>query len=425
MDLSHVPVWTWVLLGSLLVLSGSFSATETALFSLRDAERDRAPRAVKELLASPRNLLVTVLLGNLLVNVLFFAFATRLTPPPSASVAASAGQDTGARVIVGVAALLAVVVCGEILPKTAGLRARVLVARVFGPPLLLLVVALGPVRRVVAFALELVVRMLGPRFREGRGLTPERLARVLERSAEHGVLHDTEAGFLAEIVELDGIRVREIMTPRVDMLMLDLAKDDREDVLRRALEERLSWLPVVDGGPDEVVGRVAVRDLVNQPDRPMRQLVMPAKYVPEVASALDLLHGLRDERVAEAIVVDEWGGTAGVVTIEDIFEEIVGDLREEEEDHEVAVTRVAEGRYRVNGGLSIRDWNDEFDELGARVVPTEFETVGGFVAALLGRIPRPGDVVRYGSLVMEVREVRGRRVVSVEMYVEQNEGAPA
>ena len=165
--------------------------------------------------------------------------------------------------------------------------------------------------------------------------------------------------------------------------------------------------------------RIDVRDLVNQPDRPMRQLVMPAKYVPEVASALDLLHGLRDERVAEAVVVDEWGGTAGIVTIEDIFEEIVGDLRAEEEPHEAAVTLLGEGHYRVNGGLSIRDWNDEFDEFGARVVPTEFETVGGFVAALLGRIPKRGDVVRYGALVMEVHEVRGRRVLSVEMYVEQ------
>lgn len=412
MSLAHVPSWLWALLSLLLALSGAFSATETALFSLKPAARGRASRAVRELLDHPRDLLVSVLLGNLIVNVSFFAFAMR--------VAKGSAATGGAGLALGAAAVLVVVVFGEILPKTLGLRANELTARILGPAMLLFVRLLGPVRRLMALLLELVVSSLGRRFREGRGLTPEALAQVLERSAGQ-VLHETEADFLAEIVELDGIRVREIMTPRVDMLFLDLQRDDREEMVRRALDERTSWLPVVDGGPDDVVGRVAVRDLVNQPERPMSQLVMPVKFVPEVASALDLLHGLREDRVAEAVVVDEWGGTAGVVTIEDIFEEIVGDLREEEESAVSAARPLGDGRFRVDAGLSIRDWNEEF---GTRVVPTEFETVGGFVAALLGRIPRPGDVVRHGPLVMEVHEVRGRRVLSVDMHLAAQEPAP-
>jgi magnesium and cobalt transporter len=207
--------------------------------------------------------------------------------------------------------------------------------------------------------------------------------------------------------------VREIMTPRVDMLAIDLAADPAP-VIERALERRMTWLPVVDGQVDKVVGCVRVRDLVVRRERPIGQVVMPVMYIPEVASALDLLHDLRESRTTEAVVVDEWGGTAGFVTIEDIFEEIVGDLRVEGELGERPVVALGEGRFRVAGSLSVRDWNEQF---GGQVVPTEFETVAGYVTALLGRIPRAGDKVRVGDLVNEVHEVRGRRVMSVDMYV--------
>ena len=413
-DLSHVPLWLWLLLGLLLLLSGAFSATETALFGLNSHNRESAGRAARVLLDNPRDLLITVLLGNLLVNLLFFGFSMRLQP-------SGESHESSAGLVIGFGALLAVILFGEILPKTVGLRGGVFVARVFSPPLLFGVRFLGPVRRILTTVLDLVMRMAGPSFHEGRGLTPEGLASVLERSGEHGVLLDTEAGFLSEIVELDSIRVREIMTPRVDVHFLDIDRlEEREDALRRALDDRLSWLPVVKGAKDEVVGRVRVRDLANEPERPVGQLVMPVKFVPEVASALDLLNGLREDGVAEAVVVDEWGGTAGVVTLEDIFEEIVGDLREEEELQESLVVPLGTGHYRVNGSLSVRDWNDEF---GTRIVPTEFETVGGFVTALLGRIPKAGDVVRSGPLVMKVQEVRGLRVLFVDLYLESSAGS--
>ncbi|MFT5286347.1 MAG: putative hemolysin [Planctomycetota bacterium] len=408
MDLAHVPLWTWIVLTVLLLISASFSATETALFGLSGQDRQKAGGAALELLDRPRDMLVTVLLGNLLANLLFFGFSMRLEPP-------SSDPENSTSVLIGVIALLLVILFGEILPKTIGLRGGVFVARVFSPLLLLGVRFLGPVANILSSCLDFVLRLLGERFQEGGGLTPEGLAEVLERSGERGVLLETEADFLSEIVELDSIRVREIMTPRVDVLFLDIERPmERDEAVRQALKNRLSWLPVVRGAKDEVIGRVHVRDLVNYPERPVGELVMPVEFVPEVASALDLLHSLREVGIAEAVVVDEWGGTAGVVTLEDIFEEIVGDLREEEELQENPVISLGNGRYRVNGSLSIRDWNDEF---GTRVVPTEFETVGGFVTALLGRIAKPGDVVRHRRLVMKVQEVRGLRVLTVDMHL--------
>jgi len=219
------------------------------------------------------------------------------------------------------------------------------------------------------------------------------------------------------VIELDDIRVREIMTPRVDTDFLEVSGENRERVVARAVDKRISWLAVVDGGADNVVGRVRVRELLRDPDRPIRQLVMPVKFVPEVASALDLLQSLREDRTTEAVVVDEWGGTAGYVTAEDVFEELVGDLRAENEPPDSPVLALGEGRYRVAGGLAIRDWNERF---GLDIVPREFETVGGFITALLGRIPRAGDEVRVGGLVMKVHEVRRRRVTLVDIGVRED-----
>jgi CBS domain containing-hemolysin-like protein len=405
---SETPLELWIVLAGLLCLSGFFSASETALFSLSPAQAAGAGRRVRAMLARPRETLVTVPLCNLVVNLAFFAFASKVR----------IGEGESARLASGFAALLAVLVAGEILPKSLALRAPVGVAAAGSWPLSVLLRLMSPARRLIHALLEPLVRLASPRRRDGGDVTPETLGRVLERSAKDGLLETGEANLLSEIVELGGIRVREIMTARVDALMLE-ADADPAPIVREALAAKLTWLPVYEESRDEVLGLVKLRDLLAEKPRPVRQLVMPVKFVPEVARVLDLLHAFREDRAAEAVVVDEWGGTAGVVTIEDVFEEIVGELRVEGEEREKPVVPLGEGRFRVAGGLSIRDWNDEF---GARVVPTEFETVGGFVTALLGRIPRAGDRVRSGELVCEVHEVSGRRVRQVDMYIEQRGG---
>jgi putative hemolysin len=399
---SGTPLHVWVLCATLLCLSATFSASETALFSLSPRDHSRVGRRVQALLARPRDVLVTVLLGNLVVNLLYFTFASRVRLP-------------GGPLVVGAAALLAILVLGEILPKTLALRAPVPVARFAALPLVWLELYLRPLRRLVTKAIEVSVALLGELGRSERAITPERLAAAMARSASEGLIENREADLLAEIIELGGMRVREIMTPRVDCLLLD-AEEDPQAVLREALRRHQAWLPVCERGPDNVIGLVRVKDLLMKGERPVRQLVMPVKFVPEVARVLDLLFEFRRDRTAEAVVIDEWGGTAGVVTVEDVFEEIVGDLRVEGEARVKAVVPLGEGRYRVAGNLSVRHWNEEF---GHRVVPIEFETVGGFVTALLGRIPRAGDRVSVGQLVCVVQEVRGRRVLAVDVSVEE------
>jgi putative hemolysin len=401
---NEVPLWVWSLLGALLCGSGLCSASETALFSLDPSERARAGRATERLLEQPRNFLVTVLLANLTINILFFAFADRLIPEEG---------EGWAEFSTTLGVLVVLLVCGEILPKTVGLRARLPLARFVAPLWAVAVQFLAPVRRPLVSLLDLAGRVVN-RAGDERQLTSEELADVLERSAAEGGLLDHEADLISEIVELRSIRVRELMLPRVDALFLERSGEGREAVVRQAVERRVSWLVVTDGSADRVVGQVRVRDLLVYPTRTVEQLLQPTHFVPEVASAMDLLRVLREQGAPEAVVVDEWGGTAGVVTMEDVVEEIVGDLRQEGESRQTTVVPLGEGVFRVPGSLSLRDWNQSF---GHRVVPTEFETVGGFVTALLGRIPRAGDVVSYGGLTMEVEAVRGRRVMTVDIQV--------
>lgn len=404
---------------ALLMMSGLLSASETALFSLDEAQTARGGANVSRLLADPRELLVTILLGNVFVNLTFFT--------SSVEVLAAINPFDGAfgAVVDGSSALLALLVLGEILPKTVALRAPEWIARHAALPLLLFVKLTKPLRQLVRIVLDTCMRVLDEEKRGDGGVTAHTLALVLEQSAEGGVLKHGEADLLAEIIELGDLRVREIMTPRVDVLTLDLEdkEEAREAVLREALRQRRSWLPVTRGGHDHVVGCVEMRARLVDQEKSLESLVMPVKFVPEVARVLSLLASLREDRVTEAIVVDEWGGTAGVVSMEDIFEELVGELRVEGEESQPPVVALGEGRFRVSGGLSIRDWNDRF---GTRVVPAEIETVGGYVTALLDRIPRPGDRISLGAgLACEVHEVRGRRLLTLDLFVDEHNTAEA
>lgn len=395
-----------LVLAVLIVASMAASAAETALFSLTGSELRKAGERVRALVADARALLVTVLCANLAVNILIFAFATQIEVPPGPL--AAAVRDL---------AVLFVVVCvGEVVPKTLALRARLPIARIAAIPLTFLVRVFRPAQRTFDRTIEAFDRALGLAAPEEAGITAERLELVLEKSAEHGHLLDSEAEILSGIVELESVRVREIMTPRVDMLVLDKNERDHSEAIGKALAAKAPWLIVVDGTPDKVVGRVRLRDLLKDPQRPILEFLTPVRFVPEVATALDALHFLREVHLAQAVVVDEWGGTAGLLTIEDIFEQVLGDLRVEGERVERPVVQLGEGRFRVDGGLSIREWNEHF---GRRVVATEFETVAGLVTALLGHIPRAGDEVRVGGLVLRVHSTNGRRIREVDIRLEE------
>ncbi len=394
----------WLLLASLLLCSGLISASETALFSLTPAERRRVGPQAERLLADSRGVLIWILFANLTINVLFFTFSARLAHSEEPFVEAAWGLG----------AVIVLVAFGETIPKIIALRVRVAMARQSAGVLLAAVRFLRPLRVCLEWLLEILYRALGPAAHQEAGVTNEALAQALERSAEKGLLLGSEAEFLTGVFELEGVRVRGIMTPRVEMVFLDRSEDNRAEAVARGLAGKLPWIIVIDGDPDRIVGRVRLRDLLAPDARPLAELLTPVRFVPEMANALAALNFLREQHLAQAVVVDEWGGTAGLLTIEDIFESIVGDLRVEGEREEAPIEALPDGGFRVAGWLSIRDWNDLF---GHRVVATEFETVAGFVTVLLGRIPRAGDEARSGPFLFRVHAVRGRRIEVLDIFI--------
>ncbi len=402
---------TWISLSAVVALglaSAVTSGLETALFSLTPAERRRAGSNTLALLARPGRLLVAILLLNLGFNFLLFSLAARL--------GRSLFPDR--EFLLAGFTLGAVVCLCEVLPKTLALRARMPIARLLSYPFALLLGALGPLIAVIERALALFFRALGPAADNEGGVTSEDLARALTKHASHGLLLDTEAEIVAGIAELDSVRVRELMTPRVDLILFDLDKADNQAALAAAIAMKEPWVVAVRGGADHVVGRLRVADLLVHPKRPPSEFLQPVLFVPEVASALHLLEFLRAKRASLAVVVDEWGGTAGSVAIEDVFEHIVGDLRVEGEARQENARSLGHGHWLVPGSLSIRDWNETFR---TRMVPREYETVGGFVTGLLGRFPKSGDQVHAGGLSFCVREVRGRRIQSLELFADSEE----
>jgi len=235
-------------------------------------------------------------------------------------------------------------------------------------------------------------------------------------------------------VELSEMRVREVMVPRVDVIFASVA-DRPEQALRRLAARDRSRAPVYDGPIDNIVGVVEARDLLAASaegaarEGDLKGFLKPVEFIPESARLAAVLGRVRDEGFEVAVAVDEYGGTAGLLTFEDLAGTVTGDLGEAgvefPGDDEASQTRAeapdvertASGSYILSGDLSVREWAELFD---VEPEPGQFDRLGGFVVSLLGRIPEPGDVARWGSLRFVVREMTGRRVSRVELSLEEN-----
>jgi CBS domain containing-hemolysin-like protein len=264
-----------------------------------------------------------------------------------------------------------------------------------------------------------LTRMIAPRHAGGADISGEELAALLDLSAKRGILDSQARDLLQEILELTDLHVDDVMVPRVDMICYDLDAP-RAGLVTLLARTRLRRVPVYEGDVDHIVGVVHAKRVLLGPQTPLRDVVVAVPFVPEAANLERVLVQLRVRRSQMAIVVDEYGGTAGLVTLEDILEEIVGDIPDR---HEVgrgpAVEQVAPGRYVLDGNLAIHEWDDAF-EMGLRA--RRISTIGGFVTSLLGRIPSAGDVATYRNLKFTVLSMRRRRVEKLELHLAEEAG---
>ena len=405
--ISHL--WQMSVMAVLLAGSAFFSGSETALFSLtggqlhRLAESGRSGRIVASLARQPRELLNALLLGNLIINVAYTAIAATIVFDLGSSELPAWSAPLGS-----VVALVVLILVGEVAPKIIALAVTrrwallcgAIVAaykRAAGPVLWLIQeVAIGPITRVIA-----------PGRKRGGEISAGELGDVLDLAARQGKIDRDAGSMLQEIVELTGLRTCDIMVPRVDMIARDIATP-RAALIQTFKDTGLTRLPVYDGDADNVVGIIVARTLLLSPRKPLRELLKGVTFVPEAATVERLLVGFRANSTKLAIVVDEYGGTAGLVTLEDVLEEIVGEMPDPREiASEPAVRQIGEGLYELDGNLPIHEWADAF-EIDLR--RQRITTVGGFVTWLLGRIPKLGDTATYRNLHFTVESLHRRRI---------------
>ncbi len=405
--------WETVVMVGCLLGSGFFSGSETALFSLTrrdllgmEGSGGWGERITVRLTRRPQRLLNTLLLGNMLVNIAFSATAAVLVLNMRRT-----GRSGWVIAAVSVAPLLVLILIGEVTPKMLAYSSAKRWSIFAAVPIF----ALQRLFRPVLWLLELVLvspitRILAPRRPETNDITTEELASVMRLSARRGVLdHDTGA-ILQEIVELANLKTGDIMVPRIDVIAYDIEKS-AEGLIQLFRRTGLRKIPVYEKNLDNVLGVIHAKRLLLCPDAPLRDLIRPVSFLPEAADLEKVLKQFRKTRKQMAIVVDEYGGTAGLITLEDVLEEIVGDIPDlHDAESPPAVQKKSETEYIVSGDLGIHDLVEAFG-IAPEVRPVS--TFGGLVTLLEGRIPRAGDSVTYRNLRFTVLTMRTRRVESI------------
>jgi len=409
-------LWQLVALLVLLACSAFFSGSETALFSLSPAQLmrfrqggGRVGRTINHLLHHPRRLLMVILLGNQLVNVAFFAVATGLIVGLDRVEAAAAYRGLMAPI-----PLLLIILLGEVCPKNLAISAPAAFARTVAVPLAILVKLLGPVQEAISAGLiEPLTRLFAPSRQESPVLKQRELSELLAVAGRHAMIPPDESAWLQEVLRLGGRKISEIMVPRVDIVAYD-ADAPPAGLVALFRRTRLVKIPVYRDDLDHTLGVVYAKELLLNPAGSLAEMAKPVPFVPESGSVDKLLQQFRRMRSQMAIVVDEYGGTAGLVTLEDALEEIVGEIATEGEPVAEPVRQVGPDEYLIDGNLAVHDWADVF---GVDLRAERISTIGGLVMSLLDRVPAAGDVARTGNLEFTVESVRGRRIRSLRLRV--------
>jgi putative hemolysin len=405
----------------LFLLAGSafFSGAETAFFNLSrrqirllEKSGHRLQKLAARLLNKPGRLLNCLLFGNMTVNVLFYAVASVLTIRLNDS-------SHLAAVLAASLSFVALVLFGEILPKSIAYANSKALSTAAAVPAFLCLQIFAPLEFVFkVLVLEPALRLLLGPVRQPKAITIGEFRSLIGAVRKQGLITADENRLLAEVIELGFLKVRHVMRPRVDMMVC--AVTDSSTVAREKMEKnRLTKLPVYARTIDEIVGLVYLRDILLKGEVSLDRIVRKVNFVPEQKTVESLLEFFRRSRTDMALVVDEYGGIAGSVCLEDIAEELLGQI--EPVSPVKPIEQMGPFEYRLAGNLATHDWADVF---GIDLAETRQVTIGGLVTALLGKIPKPGDVAFLKNLKFTVEKVQKRRIETLILTLEpfQTEG---
>jgi CBS domain containing-hemolysin-like protein len=426
--MSNTDVIYVVLFFMCLLFSAFFSSSETAFISLQklrlrhlartDHADTDAAKQVATMTEKPERLLTTVLLGNNLANTAAAALATILI-----ATALTEGQSVLVTTL-GVSMLL--LIFAEVFPKVVATRYGERLAFIYVTPMRILIWILSPIAMVLVWIGDKLARLVGAA-PVPKVLTSEAEIRTaVSVGVEEGTLEESEAEMVEAVFRFGDRRVSEVLTPRPSVTWVEKGTTIRE-FLSIYAQNPHSRFPVFEDSRDKVVGILWIKDLLMaqakgscQEDNPIDNLLRPVHFVPENKLVAELFAELQKSGDHLAIVADEFGGVAGMVTVEQLLEEIVGELEDELTKARKSFEPVGENSFQIDGGMKVEDANEKL-ELG--VPEGSYETVAGFVLNLLGHIPKEGEQLRYEKLKMAVTAMKGLKIEKILVTKEKDAAA--
>ena len=396
----------------LLILSAFFSGTETAYFHIRKY-RKKTPEQIKNILDYPQRLLVSLLTGNTIINVTIASLAAYITINIAEEYTWSASMLILIEVLV---VSIVVLIFGEILPKMAAIKKSEEIAVRMYTPLKIMMYVLYPIAQGFNVVTNSIMKAF-PLRKEKIFDSEEELKMLAELGEEEGTLQEEESDMIQSIFDFTGKTVGEIITPRVDIVSLksDESIDTAMDIIG---ERQFSKIPIYKDSIDNIKGILYAKDIIpylmgSRPNVNLQTLAREPFFVPETKPIDDLMEEFKSRKTSIAIVVDEWGGTEGLVTLEDVVEEVVGEIRDPYDQEESNVFKQNDGSFIVDGSITIYDLKEETDI----EFPEErdYDTLAGFILDTLTDIPQTGEHVKYNNMVFTVQTVENNRIGKVKI----------
>jgi putative hemolysin len=417
-----------LVIAALIALNAVFVAAEIALVTVRRTRIDqlardgsRSARRVRDVIANPARFLAVIQLGITFIGFLASAYAAvsltlALERVFSEIELVAPYSEALALIIVTAVLSIVTIIFGELVPKSFALRHTERFALLLAGPIDVIGRVLAPVVWFLTKATNVITRGAGGAREEDSVLGSEELRLLVEQSRKQGVIEAEESQMIGAIFDLGARRVHEVMVPRTEIVAVQADASVR-DALHALVGSGRSRLPVYEESLDNVLGLLHAQDLLRVFDQggepaSIRPLIREAVFVPRSAPIDDVLHELQRRQIQLAVVLDEYGGTAGLVTIEDVLEEIVGEIRDEFDREQPMVNRLDDGRVRLDGRASVDELVAVFGPL-PELDSSDFDTVNGLVYHALQRVPEPGDTTTIDGLVLTVGTLVRRRVGTV------------
>lgn len=395
----------------LVTMSAVFSSSETAITSVSkikvrqlDQKDNKNAHLLKKLHDNMQTTISTILIGNNIVNIAASSIATILFT--------NIFHQNGA-LISTVVMTVFVLIFGEVLPKTIAQYKNKSVALKFSRFIYFLTIVFKPIVKVLNLLTRLVIKLFIGEGEDSSTLTEEELKTLVEVSEEEGVLKNQETEIMINALELKETLAVDIMTPRTSMASVDIedAESDLKEIIKNITYSRI---PVYEDSIDDIIGVLHIKELAHkiiedERDFKIRDILKPAFYAYEYIPVVDLFKQMRAKNISISIIIDEYGGTSGIVTMEDILEELVGEI-DDEYDNEKEVTKINDNEYLVDPEMRIDEVNERFD---LDIKSDKFDSIGGFVIELLDRMPKSKDEVEFENLKFVVVNVDKRKITQL------------